>query len=494
MNFPHRPVRKPTVTTPLRILAEQAFSRAAGAPLVAGNRVRILKDADENFPAWLETIATARRTIFFEHYIVADDEVGREFVAALAERARAGVRVRALYDWFGALGVGSSRLWRPLIQAGGLVRRFNPPRLDSPFGWLTRDHRKVITVDGEVGYVSGLCVSRKWVGNRARGIEPWRDTGIEVRGPAVADIEEAFAQVWAATGAALDPAELTPVAAMPVSGDVSLRVLATMPSIAGLYRLDQLIAAMATRTLWLTDPYFLGVAPYVQALRAAALDGVDVRLLVPGSSDVPWVSHLSRAGYRLLLEAGIKVFEWNGPMVHAKTAVADARWARVGSTNLNLASWIGNYELDVAIEDVPVARKMADMYEDDLQHATEIVLDRRSRLRAARSSKQKPRRAAGSAARAAAGALRLSHTVGAAITNRRVLGRTEAGIMAGVGAILLALTAIGIIWPLVLAAPIVVFGGWIGIALVVRALALYTRPRREERGTPEATRGWDRRP
>ena len=269
MNAPTTPPR-PAVTTPLRILAEQAFSRAAGAPLVGGNAVRLLKDAGENFPAWLAAIRGARHTIFFEHYIVADDEVGREFVAALTERARDGVKVYALHDWFGDRGVAGARLWRPLVQAGGEVRRFNPPRLDSPFGWFTRDHRKVIVVDGEVAFVSGLCVSRKWVGDRARGIEPWRDTGIELRGPAVADVGEAFGQVWAATGAPLDAAALTPVGRIPAAGEVTLRVLATIPTMAGLYRLDQLIAAMARQTLWLTDPYFLGVAPYVQALRAAA--------------------------------------------------------------------------------------------------------------------------------------------------------------------------------------------------------------------------------
>jgi cardiolipin synthase len=260
-----------------------------------------------------------------------------------------------------------------------------------------------------------------------------------------------------------------------------------------MYRLDQLIAAMATQTLWLTDPYFLGVAPYVQALRAAALDGVDVRLLVPGASDVPWVSQMSRAGYRSLLEAGIRVFEWNGSMIHAKTAVADAHWARVGSTNLNLASWIGNYELDVAIEDVDIARQMADMYMHDLQHATEIVLDRRRRLRTTRIRERATGRGTGSAARAAAGALRLSHTVGAAITNRRLLGRTEASTMGGVGAALLVIAAIGVVWPIVLAAPVVLIAGWIGIALVVRALELYTRPKQSEPGAPEASRGWDRR-
>ena len=483
MNTAAHSTKRPAGTKSLRILAEQAFSRAAGAPLVGGNSVRVLKDADENFPAWLAAIAAAEHTIFFEHYIVADDEIGREFVSALADRARAGVSVRVIHDWLGDLGVAGPRLWRPLVEAGGSVRCFNRPRLDSPFGWMTRDHRKLITVDGAVGYVSGLCVSRKWVGDPERGIEAWRDTGIEVQGPAVADFEESFAQVWAMMGTPIEPADLTPASEMAQSGDVTLRVLATLPNLAGLYRLDQLIAAMATHTLWLTDAYFLGVAPYVQALRAAAQDGVDVRLLVPGSSDLPVISRVSRAGYRALLEGGIRVFEWNGPMLHAKTAVADGRWARVGSTNLNLASWIGNYELDVAIEDTGVAQVMERMYESDLEHATEIVLGRHSRVRSKRPGRgpRRPRRGTGTAVRAAAGALRLSHTVGAAMTNRRVLHRTEAGTMAVAGGALLGITALGIAWPLVLAAPIVLLAGWVGITLVVRALTLYTRPRKTPR-------------
>ncbi|HET7159416.1 MAG TPA: phospholipase D-like domain-containing protein, partial [Burkholderiales bacterium] len=436
--------------------------------------MRVLKDAVENYPAWLTAIAGARHTIFFDNYIVADDEIGREFVGALAERARSGVRVYAIHDWFGDLGAGSSRLWQPLIDAGGRVRRFNPPRFDSPFGWLTRDHRKLISVDGEVGFVSGLCVSKKWVGDPARGIEAWRDTGVEVRGPAVADIDEAFAQAWAAIDSPPGEDPLPPRHIAASAGEVTLRVLATAPNMAGMYRLDQLIAAMATRTLWLTDAYFLGVAPYVQALRAAARDGVDVRLLVPGTSDVPWVSRVSRTGYRTLLEAGIRVFEWNGAMLHAKSAVADGRWARVGSTNLNLASWIGNYELDLAIENSGVAGTLQDMYEEDLRRSTEIVLDARRRVRVA-GSRSRRRHRGGSAVRAAAGALRLSHTVGAAITNRRVLGRNEAGIMATVGVGLFALTVIGLVWPLVLAAPLLLFGGWIGISLIARALKLYAR-------------------
>ncbi len=136
-------------------------------------------------------------------------------------------------------------------------------------------------------------------------------------------------------------------------------------------------------TLWLTDAYFAGVAPYVQALRAAARDGVDVRLLVPGASDIPVLRPLSQAGFRPLLEAGIRVFEWKGPMLHAKTAVADGRWARVGSSNLNIASWIGNYELDAVVENEAFAGEMEEMYLADLQNATEIVLEPRRRRRSA---------------------------------------------------------------------------------------------------------------
>ncbi|OGA54248.1 MAG: cardiolipin synthase B [Betaproteobacteria bacterium RIFCSPLOWO2_12_FULL_62_58] len=470
---------QPPAVSLARAFAEQAFSRAAGAPLVPGNSVRILKDAAEHYPAWLEAIRSATRTVYFENYIVAEDRIGREFVAALAAKAREGVRVRAMHDWVGALGRASGRLWQPLIEAGGEVRCFNPPRPDSPFGWLTRDHRKMVAVDGEVGFVTGVCVSRKWVGDPARGIEPWRDTGVEVRGPAVADIERAFAEVWAATGAAIPEDELADPEAIAPAGDVMVRVLATVPNIAALYRLDQLIAVMARRTLWLTDAYFVGIAPYVQALSAAALDGVDVRLLVPGTSDLPVLSALSRAGYRPLLEAGIRVFEWNGPMLHAKSAVADGRWARVGSSNLNLSSWIGNYELDVAVEDQQFAAAMKNMYEADLANATEIVLSPRNRVRPA-TPRRRRRSRGGSASRAAAGALRLGNTVGAAITNRRVLGPAEAGTMIGVGVALLVFAAVTVSWPLLVAVPLALLAAWVAVSFLVRAHELRNAGKRAE--------------
>jgi cardiolipin synthase len=451
----------------MRALAEQAFSRAGGAPLVPGNEVRILRDATENYPAWLDAIHAAEHKIYFENYIVADDSIGREFVAALAAKARAGVRVRVIYDWIGARGSASPKLWRPLLEAAGEVRCFNPPRLANPFGWLTRDHRKMVAVDDRVGFVTGLCVSEKWTGERASGCEPWRDTGVEVRGPAVADIERAFAEVWAVIGAPVPAEELADPAAVAPAGDMMVRVLATVPNIASLYRFDQLIAAIARRTLWLTDAYFVGVAVYVQTLRAAAQDGVDVRLLVPGASDLPVISSLSRAGYRPLLEAGIRVFEWNGSMLHAKTAVADGRWARVGSSNLNLSSWFGNYELDVAVDDPRFAAEMANMYEQDLTRATEIVLSSRNRVRPTARRGSRPR--GGSTSRAAAGALRLGNTMGAAITNRRVLGPAEANTMAWLGVGLLVFAAVSVLWPLVVAIPLAALAVWVAMSSLARA-------------------------
>lgn len=451
-------------------LLDQAFSRAAGTRRVEGNQVGLLRDAAENYPAWLAAIAGAERYIHFESYIIRDDTSGRQFADALAAKARAGVPVRLLYDWMGAIGKTRARFWSALRQSGIEVRCFNPFRLASPLGWVHRDHRKSLVVDGTVGFVAGLCVGDAWVGNAARGIAPWRDTGIEVRGPAVAEIAQAFARVWSVAGPPL------PVGAgagadgeaPPPAGEVAMRIVASEPARGGLLRVDELVAAAARATLWLSDAYFAGLPSYVQALRAAALDGVDVRLLVPGGTDIPLLRPLSRAGYRPLLEAGVRVFEWNGPMMHAKTAVADGRWARVGSTNLNVASWLGNYELDAVMEDVPFAQQMMRQYEADLTNSTEVLLHGGHRARRLPRSA----RGAGSAGRATAGALRLGNTVTAAVAGHRVLARADARVVAGMGAVLLVSAGLAFRWPRLLAWPLAAVLVWLGGALLGRAWQL----------------------
>ncbi len=222
------------------------------------------------------------------------------------------------------------------------------------------------------------------------------------------------------------------------------------------------------------DAYFVGTTAYVQALAAAARDGVDVRLLVPGASDIPMLSPLSRAGYRALLEAGVRVFEWNGTMLHAKTAVADGLWARIGSTNLNIASWMGNYELDVAVENRRFGEIMAAQYELDLAGATEIVLTGRNRVAPteARSGAAVRRARSGSAARVAAGAVSVGSALSAALTNRRALGAAEAGLLAKVSVGTIGFAIVAALWPEVVAWPLAVLAAWMGLAWLAKALAL----------------------
>ena len=452
----------------VRTLAERAFSRAAGAPLIPGNHIRLLRDARENYPAWLDAIAGARRFIHFESYIIHDDAVGEHFSDALIARARDGVPVRVIYDWMGGFGKTSRKFWRRLRAGGVEVRCYNAPSPASPLGWLSRDHRKMLAVDGTVGFVSGLCVGQAWVGDAARNIAPWRDTGVEVRGPAVRQIDEAFAQIWALMGAPL-PDDVANGEAPKPAGDVPLRIVATVPNSAGLFRLGQLVAALARERLWLTDAYYAGAPPYVQALRAAARDGVDVRLLVPNGTDIPLLRPFSRAGYRTLLEAGVRIFEWNGTMLHAKTAVADRRWARVGSTNLNPASWFSNCELDVLVDDETFGRQMEAMYLEDLGNATEVVLDDRSRVRPRGNEPDPaPGGGGGSAGRAAAGLLRIGNTVSAAVGNRRTIEPVEPRITLAVAIALLIVAALMIVFPRLIAYPLAAIAVWIAGALIYR--------------------------
>lgn len=464
----------------IRGIAQRALARAAGAPLVPGNAVRLLLDAEQNYAAWHSAIAAAQRTIYFENYIFRPDAVGKRFRDALVSRAEAGVKVRVLLDWIGSLRT-SRKFWEPLLKLGGQVRYHNPPRLDSPLGWLSRDHRKTLAVDGTLGFVSGICVSSTWLGDAARRIEPWRDTGVEIRGPAVADLIPAFAQVWAENGEPISKDELTSFTPAAPAGEIPVRVIASAPNLAGIYRLDLLIASMAERRLWLTDAYFAALPAYVQALRAAARDGVDVRLLVPGGSDLPWLRPLTTAGYRPLLEAGVRVFEWNGSMLHAKTAVADGRWARVGSTNLNVASWISNYELDVAIEDPGFATEMETTFERDIAHSTEVVLKKRRPKRLPPPDDSRSRPGGGSLARVTAGAIRLGRTVGAAITNHRVLGTAEAFPLFWIAMSLLALAALAVFLPHVVAWTAATFFTLLSLMLLLRSWRLRRAGRKVER-------------
>ncbi len=453
---------------------------SAGAPLVAGNAVSLLLDGDQNYPRWLDAIAAARRTIHLEMYIVHNDVIGRRFREALVEKARAGVTVRVLYDWFGALRPSSFHFWKPLVQAGGDVRMVNGPSLSSLLMLGSRDHRKLLTVDGQIAYIGGLCIGDDWLGDPSRGIAPWRDTGVELRGPAVAEAELSFAAAWAEWGEGLPPGTVPAREAIRAQGDVGARVVATSPDRTTLYRLELVALAAARDRIWITDAYFMGTTVFIESLSAAARHGVDVRLLVPNNSDVRWVGNLSRTLYRRLLDAGVRIFEWNGPMIHAKTAVADSRFVRVGSTNLNLSSWMGNWELDVILEHAGMAARMEEIFDHDLRNSTEIVITARNKVRLqsarppVRQRDRLPRRrlsraASGSANRMIKDVALAGSALGSAVRGYRVLGAHESVALTMAGLLAIAIAVVAFLWPRGIAYPLGLAAALIAVTLLARA-------------------------
>ena len=357
----------------------RALDRATGARPIPGNIVRHIPDSSEALKTMLEMIASAQRTIHFENYIIHDDRTGSRFATAWAERARAGVRVRVLYDAFGCRST-SGGFWRELRSYGVDVRPFRPIWGSGPIEAFSRDHRKLLVVDGERAMTGGLCIGDEWAGDPTAGAPCWRDTMVVVCGPAVAALEASFGRMWARAGAPLPEDETIPAA--DECGPSAVRVVEGAPGQSRIYRTVQLLAAAVTERLWITDAYLVAPPPLYVAFVDAARSGVDVRLLLPGTSDIPLVRLFTRGGYRELLHAGARIFEYRGPMLHAKTLVGDHEWARVGSSNLNVSSLLGNYELDLVAEQDGLTATLATQFLHDMGQSREIVLQARRRLQA----------------------------------------------------------------------------------------------------------------
>ena len=358
-------------------LTKEALERATGSPEIKGNSISLQFDGPVTFDAWLEAIAGATRYVHFENYIIRNDPVGRAFRDVLVEKARQGVEVRVLYDWVGCWAT-PRRYWRVFRGAGVEVRAFNRPSLRDPYGVFQRDHRKLVVVDGEVAFAGGFCIGQEWAGTA--DVAPWRDTGIEIRGPAVTAASRAFGRIWDVMGEPL-PSDFAEEEAKPV-GDTSVWLIEGEPRRSRVLRTVALVAAMVQERLWITDPYFVAPGAVAEAMVEAAQSGVDVRVLVPANNNWPLVGTLSRAGYRYLLEQGVRIFEWQGGMIHAKTSVADGLWCRVGSSNLNAWSLLGNWEIDVGIWDASLAGQLEGIFLADLASSSEIVLPGRRLPRA----------------------------------------------------------------------------------------------------------------
>jgi cardiolipin synthase A/B len=466
--------------------AERAMLRASDAELVRGNSARLLVDGPQAFEAWRAAIERAERWVHLENYVIRDDRTGRRFRDQLVGKAEAGVRVRVLYDWLGCWAT-PKRFWRPLRQAGAEVLAFTPPRLGDPLHFMRRDHRKVVAVDGVYASVGGMCIGDEWAGIPERGVPPWRDTGVEFSGPVAAVVNQAFARTWQAAGGQLPADEMPHPDAGQRCGDVAVRVVEGEPGRSRIYRLSQFVSVGVEQRLWITDPYFVAPPAMIEALAAAARDGVDVRVIVPANNNWPIVGGMSRAGYRPLLEAGVRLFEWHGPMIHAKTSVADGVWSRIGSTNLNLASLLANWEIDVAILDRAFAAKMEDLFLHDMHSSVEVRLRHHAVLPEhvlervpVRDIAQTPEElAAAERARSLAptgsrlGRLlgrvaRAATVLARALLGDRVVGREDTGWIATIALALVLLAVAGFWMPRLLAWPFAFLLFWIGVAGLLR--------------------------
>ena len=354
--------------------------RIAAADVSSGNAVRLLHDGPATFAAMLQAINAATTLILLECYIFRSDEVGQEFAAALMAAVKRGVKVQLLLDWIGVRGT-SSALIREMKTTGIEIAIFNPPGFRRWLGIVPRDHRKLLVVDSAIGMTGGVGVGREWTtGVLKHHRMRWRDTAVSIEGPAAHDMEQAFDHMWRratgterrgshrflrrkARGAHLDPSVAAPALVGIIEGEpLRLRVA----------RAFQMQAISAERSIWIATAYFAPSVAEVEALNGAARDGVDVRILVPSRNDHPWVSLLARRYYRRLLTNGVRIWEWQGEMMHAKTSVVDGRWLRVGSTDFNLLGVAINYELDAIIEDAAIGKEAEEMFLADLEGSREI--------------------------------------------------------------------------------------------------------------------------
>jgi cardiolipin synthase len=352
----------------------QTMHALTGAAISAGNKVEVLKNGVRFFPSMLAAIRVAKKTINLEFYIYWDGTVGREFAEALAERARAGVAVKIVLD-----AVGSVRMSQALIDF--MSRNGVDLEWYHPLRWYTlsranhRTHRKLLIVDGEVGFTGGAGIADEWLGD-AESKEHWRDTMIRVEGPVVTQLQFAFMDNWVKSrGELLTGLDYFP--AVEPRGNQLTQVIKSSPtegssSVKLLYIIS---IVSATKSILISNAYFIPDSDTIRALEGAVRRGVDVRVIVPGEfTDVPIVRQASRWHYESLLRHGIRIFEYQPTMMHAKTMVVDGVWSTIGSSNFDDRSFRLNDEVNVNVYDVEVAAQMETMFREDLTNSEEVKL------------------------------------------------------------------------------------------------------------------------
>jgi cardiolipin synthase len=367
---------RPHLALPALQLGEPSFfptlEAYALAPIVGGNRVDVLLNGEEIFPAVLDAIRSAKQSISYAQYYYEDGPVARDIAEALAERCLAGVGVNILLDAFGSLSMPPHYIDQ-MKHAGCHVVSFRPLQ---PLSWHRanfRNHRRILVVDGRIGFTGGSGVSRKWMGN-GRVPDHWRDTDVRVEGPAVEYLQGAFAENWLeATGIVLGGEAYFPRPSPP-AGDVYAHVVRSSPAGGSfaMYTTFLLAFSSARRSIYVTNPYFVPDDAMTETLVDAVKRGVRVVVLVPGAIDHNLVRQASRSGYGELLKAGIEIYEYRAALLHAKTMVIDGVWATVGSTNLDNRSFALNDELNLIVYHAGVARRLEEVFAADLQNASKV--------------------------------------------------------------------------------------------------------------------------
>jgi cardiolipin synthase A/B len=356
-----------------------------GSPLTVGNEVLLLQDGPATYRAMLAAIQAAQDHIHMETYILDDDEVGQRFADALLAKRRQGVQVRLIRDSAGTLGTPSAFFQR-LVDGGVQVLEFNPMnplRARREWELNQRDHRKLLIVDGRVAFLGGINISSVYSGgsfsqasrHRPDGSPAWRDTDLQLRGPAVAELQKLFLATWVAQqGPALPPQEDVP-AAGPV-GHLVVRVIGSSPDEPFSLIYATLLSAIgsAETSVQLTNAYFVPDPQLLAALEAAAQRGVAVTLILPGQTDSWLVFHAGRAHYERLLRAGVRLYERRGAILHAKTALIDGVWATVGSTNLDWRSFLHNHELNAVVLGSEFGAQLQAMFSRDLAASDRLSL------------------------------------------------------------------------------------------------------------------------
>ncbi len=352
-----------------------SMSGATGAPFVPGNRVEVLNNGDEFYPPMLEDVEKAQLSITMEAYIYWAGEIGMKFARALAQRARAGVRVKILLDAIGSADIGDE-IVKMLEDCGCQIAWYNPIR------WYTlgrinhRTHRKSLIIDGRVAFTGGAGIADEWLGH-AQDRQHWRDIQIRLEGPGVAPLQTGFAQNWLeCTRELISGPEYYPL--HEPAGDLSVLTIMSSPvtGASNARTLYYLSITSARRSIYIANPYFVPDPPGLETLIDAKKRGVDVRIMASGDTNENWLSRRNAVRlYGRLLEAGVEIMEYDGTLLHHKTMVVDGLWTTIGTSNFDNRSFAHNEESNVCVYDRSLANEMEAIFKRDALRCTRIELE-----------------------------------------------------------------------------------------------------------------------